>query len=66
MSIMRCESCNYTVDTDYDDMIYVHVLSGDICKCCAFELGCYDCGELKDEMKYCKVTDQYYCSDCAV
>lgn len=58
----RCEGCFCSHETTcYESHFSKHGL---ICEDCHTECGCEKCGEYDNEVRYCKITDQYYHDKC--
>ncbi len=69
MSVYRCDICDDYKDAD------IHGCEEHredpfkcICSDCHMysdpEFGCFRCGKANRYVKYCKITDQYYCEEC--
>lgn len=65
MGAYKCEECEWVFDDD-ENLCYEHPFMeiGLLCEDCHSDFGCYSCGEVKKENKFCKITDQWYCDNC--
>lgn len=67
MSVFRCGDCDNIIDGDYEGC-EEHPFDDTKCLCieCHGKYSCYYCGEVRygPMMRYCKITDEYYCEVC--
>lgn len=65
MSIYHCDLCGMLCDCDENPCHESHVSEyGLICDDCECECACRFCEVYDKDIKYCKITDQYYHDKC--